>query len=101
MGTTHQARRRAHRRADIDNEPSTPADVVESLMLALLGLPLMVAFAKGAVHLSDWLLAHGAPFSALVGTCIAVAILGASLFGLLAAVCRRCAVTWSDMRRGG
>jgi formate hydrogenlyase subunit 3/multisubunit Na+/H+ antiporter MnhD subunit len=97
--TASNPRRRPQRPADLREEPATTDDVVELLLLALLGLPLMVGFAKAAVHLSAWLLNQGVPLAALVGICIVAALLGALLFGLLAALSRRCAQTWSRKKR--
>jgi hypothetical protein len=97
MKTTRFPRSHLQSCFEPDDEPA--ADVVESLLLVLLGLPLMAGFALAAVRLTPWLLSHGMSFAALVAICVASGLAGASLFGLLAMACRRAAQAWSRLRR--
>ena len=100
MDTERKSHPRVHSRPEPEDEAAAP-EVVESLLLVLLGLPLMTAFALAAVRLAAWLLARGIPLSLMAAACLAAGLAGASLFGAVAAACRRCAEWWPRPLRAG
>ena len=95
----HHSPWRSRQAAEPGDEPVTAAEVVELLLLVLLGLPLMVGIARAAVWMSGSLLGRGLPPAALVGSCVGAALLGAALFALLATITSRFAQRWSRKRR--
>lgn len=99
MESTRLSRPQVQLCTEPDDEPA--ADVVELLLMVLLGLPLMVGFSLAAVQFAPWLLSSGMSFPAAVGICIAGGLVGASLFGLVAMACRCWAQAMARKRRGG